>query len=197
MPVVKVKPDISKYEFVSPITDSGLTEEELTELQGARKSSVTQHLEFLSEADSSISVPLTMAYDWMKFPDRNPHKGIRLPADTYSTSIGDLLKLQTKAYDAYATYGEILASARAIASVRKLLADNRKNRASLNEGSTEIERKALASVRSFPEEILLAEIEALIAWAETRYYVSHMLIQTINQLITQKSIEKSTADKGQ
>jgi hypothetical protein len=192
----KTPPDISKYEFVSKVTDTGLTDEELVQLQDERQSTVTQHLEFLNEADATISSVITLAYEWMKHPETNPHRGIRLPADTYSTSIKDLLKLQTKAYDAYASYGEILASARAVLSIRKLLADNRKNKASINEGSTEVERKALSSIRSFPEEVLLAEIEALISWAETRYYISHMLIQTINQLVTQKSIEKTNADKS-
>ena len=192
----KSKPDIGTYEFVSTVTDSGLTEEELTELQDERKKTVTQHLEFLNETDATITSILSFAYEWMKSPEKNPHKGIRLPSDTFSTSIGDLLKLQTKAYDAYATYGEILASAKAVFSVRKLLVDNRKNKATINEGNTEIERKALSAIRSFPEEVLLTEIEALIAWAETRYYISHMLIQTINGLVTQKSIEKNNADKA-
>jgi hypothetical protein len=192
----KETPNISKYEYVSKVTDSGLSEEELSELQDSRKATVTQHLEFLNEADATITSILETAYEWMKYPDKNPHRGIRLPSDTYSTSIDSLFKLQTKAYDAYATYGEVLASAKAVLSVRKLLADNRKSRASINEGNTEIERKALSAIRSFPEDVMLAEIEALIAWAETRYYISHMLIQTVNQLITQKSIEKANVNKS-
>jgi hypothetical protein len=192
----KETPNISKYEYVSKVTDSGLSEEELSELQDSRKATVTQHLEFLNEVDSTVTSILEAAYEWMKYPDKNPHRGIRLPSDTYSTSIDSLFKLQTKAYDAYATYGEILASSKAVLSVRKLLADNRKNRASINEGNTEIERKALSAIRSFPEDVMLAEIEALIAWAETRYYISHMLIQTVNQLITQKSIEKANVNKS-
>ena len=192
----KETPNISKYEYVGKVTDSGLSEEELSELQDSRKATVTQHLEFLNEVDSTVTSILEAAYEWMKYPDKNPHRGIRLPSDTYSTSIDSLFKLQTKAYDAYATYGEILASSKAVLSVRKLLADNRKNRASINEGNTEIERKALSAIRSFPEDVMLAEIEALIAWAETRYYISHMLIQTVNQLITQKSIEKANVNKS-
>lgn len=197
-PVKKVKPkaDLSIYEYVSPVSDNGLTKVELEELQKERKLSVTQHLEFLNELDSEMSKLLTIAFNWMEKPSANPYSGIRLPGDSYSTTIDTLLKLQTKAYDAYSTYGEILSCARAIASVRKLLSDNRKARASINEGNTDVERKALASIRSFPEDILLAEIESLIVWAEARYYIAHTLIQTINQLITQKSIEKNNAEKN-
>ena len=101
----KETPNISKYEYVSKVTDSGLSEEELSELQDSRKATVTQHLEFLNEADATITSILETAYEWMKYPDKNPHRGIRLPSDTYSTSIDSLFKLQTKAYDAYATYG--------------------------------------------------------------------------------------------
>jgi hypothetical protein len=64
--------------------------------------------------------------------------------------------------------------------MRENLYERRKNRAAINEGTNDTERKALASMRSDPELMI-----------ETRYFALKSLLEAVQQLLTTKSVEAS------
>ena len=187
--------DLKKHEYVSPITDKGLTDNEMRALQSQRAEIASQHVDFLNEVDSDISEMLNISYEWMTNPSTNPYSGIRIPPGVADISIEDLLAQQSKISNAFLQFGELLSSARVVQRIRSLIYDRRKARSSISEGTNETERKALATLRSFPEEAILTKMDILVCWLETRYFLYQRVLESVSQMVTTKSVGQTRSQK--
>ena len=190
-------PEPVEHEYVSTTTDVGLTAEELSELNSVRGEVASMHVDFLNEMDANISGNISVAYTWMVDPSKNPFSGLRLPENLSQTTLDELVNLQAKIANAFIQFGELLSAIRAMNRVRLLMYDRRKSRAGINEGTNDSERKALAGLRAFPEESNLARSDVLLSWVETRYFMFQRLLDTVNQMVTTKSVEQTRSMKDE
>lgn len=177
------------YEYVSESVDSSV--EDLDTYESVRRQEVQDTLAYFEQVRLPLSSVLQTPLKIMEGKTPNPYSNLRLPDNISVVSLTDLQELAATALNAYLTYGEWLSAARSLVALRSDLYDRRVKRASLNEGSNDIERKALASMRSEPEFLMLTRVVVVKDWIETRYFMYQRMLDALTQMLTTKSVEAS------
>lgn len=182
----KSAPEI-KYKYTSPLLDSNVPD--LDEYEEIRKHEVDSQLAFLDELTNPLEDIIKRLYIFMKNPTENPYSGLRMPQNLSTVSLEDLQNLLGDVLNAYAYFGEARSIVNAITRSREILFERRKKQALANEGGNSELRVALSSMRSDPEYLLLARSEMLKEWIDQRYFIFAKMVDTIQALMTTKSIE--------
>jgi hypothetical protein len=183
-----------EHKYVSAILDSSVSD--LGSYDELRSHEVDSQLAFLDSLTDPLEKIVERIYDWMRDPSKNPFAGIRMPNNLSQVSLQDLQNLLGDAMNAYAFFGEARSIVNALARTREILHERRKSQSLMNEGKNAEDRKALAYLRSDPEYLMLARTDMLKDWVEQRYFVFSKMVDSIQQLITTKSVEASREAKS-
>jgi len=176
-----------QYEYVSASIDTAV--DDLDTYESVRRQEVEETLAYFEQVRQPLSAALQQPLRIMEGRIADPYAGLRLPDNLSVVSLSDLQELAGKALNAYLTYGEWLSAARSLSALRSDLHDRRVKRASINEGSNDIERKALAAMRSEPEALMLSRVTIVKDWVETRYFMYQRMMDVLTQMLTTKSVE--------
>lgn len=184
--------DLTQYRYTSPVIDR---EVDIVKYEAIRGAEVDQAEMFLTSITQRMEHLVGLVYSWMQDPDTNPYKGLRLPMNTSQTSLAEIMDLLGTAQNAVQQFGEIRSVLSAIVYQRNIMLERRKTAALINEGRNEQERKGLSSMRSDPEAMQLAKVQIALHWAEPRYYAYGKMVDTLQQMLTSKSVSMTREQK--
>jgi hypothetical protein len=163
--------------------------------EAVRAESVDSSLAFLNATTERLEHLVEGVYVWMTEPTKNPFKDIAMPRNIGETSLTALMQLLCDAQNAVQQFAEIRSILDAVVYQRTVMHDRRKTHALINEGNNEQERKGLSALRSDPELLLLTRVVMAKEWAESRYYAYGKMVDSIQALMTTKSIEMHRSEK--
>lgn len=163
--------------------------------EAIRAESVDSSLAFLNATTEKLEHLVESVYVWMIDPGKNPFKGIAMPRNMGETSLAELMQLLCDAQNAVQQFAEIRSVLDAVVYQRTVMHDRRKTHALINEGGNEQERKGLSALRSDPELLLLTRVVMAKEWAESRYYAYGKMVDSIQALMTTKSIEMHRTER--
>jgi hypothetical protein len=146
-----------KHEYTSEYLDKNISDIDSYEV--IRAGEVADALEYFDQVKRPLSYQLHEAIQIMERRKEDPYGNLRLPEHIGTVSVSDLMNLLSNVSNAYMTYAEYMSASRAILTMRENLYERRKNRAAINEGTNDTERKALASMRSDPELMMVTKVQ--------------------------------------